>query len=122
MWTRPALSWPAWVSPCSMSRATARGASGAPASSTRPGTFGRSLQTSTSCPWPRSWTIFSRWPATTARQSSLLAMERECQAGHDEGHEKDRQDALSTAPEVDDFAFGRVERLGTAGVSAAADL
>jgi hypothetical protein len=49
-------------------------------------------------------------------------MERECQAGHDEGQQKDRQDALSAAPEADDFALADIERLGSAGVPAAADL
>src|ERR1700728_3358364 len=52
----------------------------------------------------------------------LLAMERECQAGNDEGQEKDRQDALSAASETGDFALADVERLGSAGVSAVADL
>jgi len=49
-------------------------------------------------------------------------MERECQAGNDEGQEKDRQDALSAASEGDGFALGGVEVLGSAGVSAVADL
>jgi hypothetical protein len=52
----------------------------------------------------------------------LLAMERECQAGNDEGQEKDRQDALSAASEGDDLTLGGVERFGSAGVSAVADL
>src|SRR5262245_50822395 len=54
--------------------------------------------------------------------TSVLAMERECQAGNGEGQEKDRQDALSAALEADDFAVGGVEGLGSAGVSATADL
>src|SRR5580698_7107545 len=49
-------------------------------------------------------------------------MERECQARNDEGQEKDRQDALSAASEAGGFALADVERLGSAGVSAAADL
>jgi len=49
-------------------------------------------------------------------------MERECQAGNDEGQEKDRQDALSAASEGDGFALGGIEGLGSAGVSAIADL
>ena len=48
MSTRPAPNSPAWVSPCSTSRATARGASGVRASSTPLGTSGRSPQTSIS--------------------------------------------------------------------------
>ena len=57
-----------------------------------------------------------------ARAGGLLATERECQAGKDEGQEKDRQDALSGAAEGDDFVLGDVEGLGSAGVSAVADL
>ncbi len=49
-------------------------------------------------------------------------MERECQAGNDEGQQKDRQDALSAASEGDGFALGGVEGLGSAGVAAIADL
>jgi hypothetical protein len=49
-------------------------------------------------------------------------MERECQTGNDEGQKKDRQDALSAAPEGDDLTLGGVEALGSAGVSAVADL
>ena len=52
----------------------------------------------------------------------LLAMERECQAGDDEGQEKDRQDALAAAPEAGSLALGNVEGLGSAGVPAGADL
>src|ERR1019366_3482453 len=44
----------------------------------------------------------------------LLAVERECQAGNDEGQEKYRQDALSAASETGDFALADVERLGSA--------
>jgi len=51
----------------------------------------------------------------------LLALKRECQAGNDEGQEKDRQDALSPASEAGDFALGDVEGLGSARVSAIAD-
>src|ERR1022692_1887990 len=51
-----------------------------------------------------------------------FAMERECQAGNEEGQEKDRQDALSAASEGDDLTLGGVERFGSAGVSAVADL
>ena len=47
---------------------------------------------------------------------------RECEAGNDEGQEKDRQDALSGASEAGDFAVAGVEGLGSAGVSAIADL
>ena len=56
------------------------------------------------------------------RGPRLLAMERECQTGNDEGQEKDRQDALSAASEGDDLTLGGVEGLGPAGVSAVADL
>jgi hypothetical protein len=49
-------------------------------------------------------------------------MERECQARDDEGQKKDRQDALSAASEGDDLILGGVEGLGSAGVSAVADL
>ena len=56
------------------------------------------------------------------RDPCLLAMERDCQAGNDEGQEEDRQDALSAASEGDGFALGGVEGLGSAGVSAVADL
>jgi hypothetical protein len=52
----------------------------------------------------------------------LLALERERQAGDDEGCEKDRQKPLSRASEGDGLALGRVEGLGSAGVSAIADL
>ena len=58
----------------------------------------------------------------TAENLRLLANEFECQAGNDEGREKDRQDPLSGASEGDDFALGGVEGLGSAGVSAVADL
>ena len=44
----------------------------------------------------------------------LLATERECEAGNDEGQEKDRQDALSGASEGDGLAVGGVEGLGSA--------
>ena len=50
----------------------------------------------------------------------LLAMERECQAGNNEGQEKDWQDALSATSERDGFAHGGVEGLGSVGVSAVA--
>ena len=60
--------------------------------------------------------------ALQGSHSVLLAMERECQARNDEGQEKDRQDALSAASEAGDFALGGVEGLGSAGVSAVADL
>jgi hypothetical protein len=56
------------------------------------------------------------------KRRGLLAMERDCQAGNDEGQEKDRQDALSAASVGDDLTLGGVERLGSAGVSAVADL
>ena len=46
------------------------------------------------------------------REPRLLAMERECQAGDDEGQEEDRQDALSAASEGDGFALGGVEGPG----------
>jgi hypothetical protein len=59
---------------------------------------------------------------TLIREPRLLPIERECQAGNDEGQEKDRQDALSAASEAGDLALGDVEGLGSAGVSAAADL
>src|ERR1700733_15278965 len=49
-------------------------------------------------------------------------MERECQAWNDEGQEKDRQDGLSAASETGDFALADIERFGSAGVSAVADL
>jgi hypothetical protein len=52
----------------------------------------------------------------------LLANKRECQTGNDEGHENDRQDALSGAPEASDSAVGGVEGLDSAGVSTVADL
>ena len=52
----------------------------------------------------------------------LLAMERECQAGNNEGQEKDWQDALSATSERDGFAHGGVEGLGSVGVSAVAEL
>jgi hypothetical protein len=45
-----------------------------------------------------------------ARRPRLLAPERECQAGNDEGQEEDRQDPLSPASEGDGFALARVER------------
>jgi hypothetical protein len=56
------------------------------------------------------------------REPRLLASERECQAGDDEGREKDRQNPLSRAPEGNGFALGGVEGLSSAGVSAAANL
>jgi hypothetical protein len=49
-------------------------------------------------------------------------MERECQAGNEEGQKEDRQDALAATSEGDGFALGGVEGLGSAGVSAVADL
>jgi hypothetical protein len=39
-------------------------------------------------------------------------MQRERQAGNQEGQEEDRQDALSAASEGDGFALGGVEGLG----------
>ena len=44
----------------------------------------------------------------------LLATERECQAGNNEGQEKDRQNALPAASETDDFSLADVERFGSA--------
>src|SRR5437870_1086696 len=52
----------------------------------------------------------------------LLASERECQAGDDEGRGKDGQNPLSGAPEGDGFALSGVEGLSSAGVSAVANL
>ena len=66
--------------------------------------------------------ISGRSDGALTREPRLLAMEREGQAGNDEGQEKDRQDALSAASEGDGFALGGVEGLGSAGVSAVADL
>ena len=44
----------------------------------------------------------------------LLASEFECQAGDDEGREKERQKPLAGASEGDDFALGGVEGLSSA--------
>jgi len=44
----------------------------------------------------------------------LLATERECQAGNNEGQEKDRQNALPAASETGDFSLADVERFGSA--------
>jgi hypothetical protein len=52
----------------------------------------------------------------------LLALELERQAGDDEGREKDRQKSLSSATEGDGLPLGDVEGLGSAGVSAIANL
>ena len=52
----------------------------------------------------------------------LLAYERECQAGNNEGREKDRQRPLSAASERNNVALGGVEGLSSAGVPAIADL
>jgi hypothetical protein len=56
------------------------------------------------------------------RELGLLAVERECQAGDDERQEEDWQDALSGASVADGFAVGGVEGLGSAAISAVADL
>src|SRR6476659_3380255 len=61
-------------------------------------------------------------PTAPLRKLCLLARERKCQAGNDEGYEKNRQDGLSAASEADDFTLGDVEGPGPAGVSAVADL
>src|SRR5665213_1011403 len=61
-----------------------------------------------------------RW--RSAREPRLLASERECQAGNNEGREKDRQRPLSAASEGNNVALGGVEGPSSAGVSAIADL
>src|SRR6516165_4549714 len=49
-------------------------------------------------------------------------MELERQAGNDEGREKEGQKPLAGASEGDHFALGGIEGLGSARVSAIADL
>ena len=61
-----------------------------------------------------------RWRSD--REPRLLASERECQAGNNEGREKDRQRPLSAASEGNNVALGGVEGPSSAGVSAIADL
>ena len=66
--------------------------------------------------------ISERSDDALTREPRLLAMERECQAGNEEGQEEDGEDALSAASEGDGFAVSGVEGLGSAGVSPVADL
>ena len=70
-------------------------------------------------PSRRSWSTGSDLLAPGCQ---LLALELERQAGDDEGREKDRQEPLSSASEDDGLAFGGVESLGSAGVSAIVNL
>jgi hypothetical protein len=51
-----------------------------------------------------------------------IANEFQCQAGHDKGCEKDRQEPLSGASEGDDLFLGGVEGLSAARVSSIANL
>ena len=61
-------------------------------------------------------------PPRVRQFQGLLALELERQAGDDKGREKDRQKPLSSASEGDCFALGSIESLGSAGISAIANL
>src|ERR1700730_4459775 len=61
-----------------------------------------------------------RWRSD--REPCLLASQRECQAGNNEGRKKDRQRRLSAASEGNGVAVGGVEGPSSAGVSPIADL
>ena len=71
---------------------------------------------------PLTTELAGRCGSLLAPASRLLALELERQAGDDEECEKDRQKPLSSASVDDGLAFGGVESLGSAGVSAIANL
>jgi len=71
---------------------------------------------------PLATELARRFECLIAPASRLLTRELERQAGDNEGCEKDRQKPLSSASEGDGLALGGVEGLGSAGVSAIANL
>jgi hypothetical protein len=61
-------------------------------------------------------------PDQFRHRTSLLALELQRQAGDDEGRQEDRQEPLSGTSECDGLILGCVERLGSARISAIANL